>query len=84
MLNEKDYSGKEMIDITLDKELCDGPHCGKCTYVCPNNVFSVQNNKVSVTSPTYCKKCQECIKICPKAALNIKLICLVNDYEFEE
>jgi ferredoxin len=60
-----------MIDIILDKKLCTGSECGKCAYVCPNNVFTIKDH-ISITSPGYCKMCEECLKICPEAAIHLK------------
>jgi len=61
-----------MIDIILDQNRCQGSKCGKCAYVCPNNVFTI-TNVVTVTSPVYCKMCQECLEICPEAAIIINI-----------
>ncbi|NYB50966.1 MAG: 4Fe-4S dicluster domain-containing protein [Methanobacteriaceae archaeon] len=57
-----------MIDITLDQSRCRGPKCAKCAYVCPNNVFTVYD-AVVVTSSRYCKKCLQCLEICPEVAI---------------
>ena len=61
-----------MIDIILDQNRCQGSKCAKCAYVCPNNVFTI-NDVVTVTSPVYCKMCQECLEICPKAAIILNI-----------
>lgn len=61
-----------MIDIILDQDRCQGSKCGKCAFVCPNNVFTI-TDVVTVTSPVYCKMCQECLEICPKAAIIINI-----------
>lgn len=61
-----------MIDIILDQNRCQGSKCGKCAYVCPNNVFTI-TDAVTVTSPVYCKMCQECLEMCPEAAIIINI-----------
>ncbi|WP_100222221.1 DUF362 domain-containing protein [Methanobacterium formicicum] len=61
-----------MIDIILNQNRCQGSKCGKCAYVCPNNVFTI-TDVVTVTSPVYCKMCQECLEICPEAAIIINI-----------
>jgi len=65
-----------MIDIILDQKRCHGSKCGKCAYVCPNNVFTI-TDIVTVTSPVYCKMCQECLEMCPEAAIIIN----IQDYD---
>ena len=62
-----------MIDIILDQNRCQGSKCAKCAYVCPNNVFTINYDVVTVTSPAYCKMCQECLEICPKAAIILNI-----------
>jgi NAD-dependent dihydropyrimidine dehydrogenase PreA subunit len=61
-----------MICIQLDYKICEGSTCGKCAYVCPNNVFKIENKSIDITSPSYCKLCKECMEVCPHAAINIK------------
>lgn len=62
-----------MIDIILDQNRCQGSKCAKCAYVCPNNVFTVNCDIITVTSPVYCKMCQECLEICPEAAISLNI-----------
>ncbi|WP_286243742.1 4Fe-4S dicluster domain-containing protein [Methanobacterium ferruginis] len=63
---------KTMIILKLDKKDCEGATCGKCAYVCPNNVFTIEKDEIIITSPNYCKFCKECLEVCPTAAINIK------------
>lgn len=58
-----------MMNILLDQNRCSGSECAKCAYVCPNNVFTIKYDIVTVTSPVYCKMCRECLEICPEAAI---------------
>jgi len=62
-----------MINITLDQKLCIGLKCSKCAYVCPNNVFTPRDDGIKVTSPRYCKMCNECLEICPTTAIMINM-----------
>ena len=62
-----------MINITLDQKICIGSKCSKCAYVCPNNVFTTRDEGVTVTSPLYCKMCNECLEICPTTAIRINM-----------
>lgn len=61
-----------MIILKLDKTHCKGSECAKCAYVCPNNVFTIEDDHVVISSPNYCKLCKECLEVCPNAAINIQ------------
>jgi len=58
--------------IVLDYKNCEGSKCGACAYVCPTNVFTIEEGTISIKSPDFCKLCGNCLEICPHAALNIK------------
>ncbi len=61
-----------MIILNLDKTHCKGARCARCAYVCPNNVFTIENDSIMISSPNYCKFCKECLEVCPNTAIKIK------------
>ncbi|HTX60934.1 MAG TPA: 4Fe-4S binding protein [Methanobacterium sp.] len=61
-----------MVRIMIEKKLCEGSNCGACAYACPTNVFCIEEDDVSIKSPDYCKLCNVCLEICPKAAITIE------------
>jgi ferredoxin len=59
-------------NIKVNYSNCKGSKCGKCAYICPTNVFTLEGNEISVKSPEYCKLCCKCLEICPNGAITIK------------
>ena len=53
---------------TIDKTLC--AECGKCLDFCPFGVYSMVDDRVTVTSPARCKNnCPACARTCPAGAI---------------
>jgi len=53
---------------TIDKTLC--AECGKCLDFCPFGVYSMVNDRVTVTCPARCKNnCPACARTCPAGAV---------------
>ena len=53
---------------TIDKTLC--AECGKCLDFCPFGVYSMVDDRVTVTSPAKCKNnCPACARTCPAGAI---------------
>jgi len=69
-------------DIQLDHRKCKGENCGKCAYVCPTNVFTINEDKISIRSPEYCKMCGECLEICPSSAISLKKLKIILNPSF--
>ncbi len=66
--------GINMIEVTIDYKKCNGVVCSACAFACPTNVFVIKKNNICVTSPQYCKLCNECVKVCPKNSLRVKKV----------
>lgn len=67
-----------MASVKLDHKNCEGSNCGACAYACPTNVFSIEEEDISVKSPDSCKLCNICLDVCPKAAITIERIQLMK------
>ena len=53
---------------SIDKTLC--AECGKCLDFCPFGVYSMVEDRVTVTSPAKCKNnCPACARTCPAGAI---------------
>lgn len=50
----------------VKKDVCIG--CGACTAVCPHSAIEMKNGK-AVIDQKKCKKCLECVKVCPVEAI---------------
>jgi NAD-dependent dihydropyrimidine dehydrogenase PreA subunit len=55
--------------LTLTVDKCVG--CGKCTEVCPHDVFTVSDRKVQIKDKDACMECGACVKNCPASALSV-------------
>jgi nitroreductase/NAD-dependent dihydropyrimidine dehydrogenase PreA subunit len=60
--------GCKVIPVELDKSKCTG--CGLCVDVCPEKVFFLSSNKVSLQGQK-CMACGHCQAACPTNALNV-------------
>lgn len=55
--------------LELDQSLCNG--CGRCTEVCPHQVFSISARLASVTDLNACMECGACARNCPAGAIGV-------------
>jgi len=60
---------KNVQTLRLSSEKCIG--CGKCTEVCPHNVFSLENSKAVIADKNSCMECGACSKNCPVSAVKV-------------
>jgi len=60
---------KNVVTLRLDDLKCTG--CGRCTEVCPHNVFSLNNGKVSIIDRDACMECGACSRNCAFGALSV-------------
>lgn len=61
---------KNVSTLELNREKCTG--CGKCTDVCPHNVFRLSNGKAEIIDRDLCMECSACAKNCPFGAVMVK------------
>jgi NAD-dependent dihydropyrimidine dehydrogenase PreA subunit len=55
--------------LSLDSNKCTG--CGRCTEVCPHEVFELENRKARIKDIGACMECGACMKNCPFAAITV-------------
>ncbi len=60
---------KNVVTLRLDDLKCTG--CGRCTEVCPHNVFALNNGKVSIIDRDACMECGACSRNCAFGALSV-------------
>lgn len=63
-----------MANVKIDYKKCEGIKCSVCAYACPTNVFSIEEDGISIKSPDSCKLCGRCMEVCLEAAITIKRI----------
>lgn len=61
---------KNVSTLKLKQDKCIG--CGRCTEVCPHNVFVIEDNKANINQKDNCMECGACAKNCPANALEVK------------
>ena len=61
---------KDVVTLKLNNESCNG--CGKCTEVCPHNVFKIEAGKANVVNRDSCMECGACSKNCPFSAITVR------------
>jgi len=58
-----------MTEIIVNQETCTG--CGACVELCSvTHVYTLENNKARVLSPSRCWACGQCVAVCPVDAIN--------------
>ena len=58
-----------MAEIRIDQEKCTG--CGACIALCSvTHVYTLENKKAIVLSPSRCWECGQCIAVCPVDAIS--------------
>lgn len=55
--------------LQLDRSLCIG--CGRCSEVCPHQVFSVTDHNATLVDLDACMECGACAKNCPVNAIAV-------------
>lgn len=60
---------KDVTTLQVFPEKCTG--CGMCTQVCPREVFSLMDNRVSIVTKDNCIECGACAKNCPFNAIQV-------------
>lgn len=58
---------KKSVALELDEKKCTG--CGRCTDVCPHNVFALEDKKSRIVNHDSCMGCGACQKNCPVSAI---------------
>lgn len=59
------------MSVRVNKEKCVG--CGKCTDICPGNLFGLSEGKAVMCYPKDCWGCVSCVKECPAHAIEFFL-----------
>jgi len=58
-----------MAEIKIDQEKCTG--CGACVALCSViHVYTLENKKAKVLSPSRCWECGQCVAVCPVDAIS--------------
>lgn len=61
---------KNVVTLEMDSDKCTG--CKTCTFVCPHNVFSIDNKKAHISKKEACMECGACAKNCPTSAIQVQ------------
>ena len=61
---------KDVATLNLSAEKCIG--CGRCTEVCPHDVFSLTDKKARIKDINSCMECGACAMNCPVSAISVK------------
>jgi len=61
---------KDVATLRLAEDKCVG--CGMCLIVCPHEVLSRNDGKVSVANRDACMECGACARNCPTGAVTVK------------
>ena len=59
------------MSVRINNEKCVG--CGKCTEICPGNLFNISEGKAVMSYPKDCWGCVSCVKECPVQAIEFFL-----------
>jgi NAD-dependent dihydropyrimidine dehydrogenase PreA subunit len=60
---------KNVATLELDQGVCVG--CGRCTEVCPHQVFAPAENPARIRELDACMECGACAGNCPVAAITV-------------
>jgi NAD-dependent dihydropyrimidine dehydrogenase PreA subunit len=61
---------KNVVTLELNTEKCLG--CGRCTEVCPHEVFELKDRKAEISDKDSCMECGACAKNCPVSCIKVK------------
>ena len=78
---------RNVTTLELNPDICIG--CGRCSEVCPHQVFSLEENKARLIDFDSCMECGACAKNCPVAAINVDAgvgcaVKLINEWLSEQ
>lgn len=73
--------------LAYDADKCRG--CGRCTEVCPQGVFTIENGRAKIADKDACIECGACRKNCPFEAVNVQAgvgcaAAIINSYGKKE
>ena len=60
---------KNVTTLDFDADKCVG--CGRCTEVCPQNVFDLTEKKARIADRDSCMECGACAMNCPASAIEV-------------
>jgi NAD-dependent dihydropyrimidine dehydrogenase PreA subunit len=60
---------KNVATLALDQGICIG--CGRCTEVCPHQVFAPEEKPAHIKDFDACMECGACARNCPVAAISV-------------
>ena len=60
---------RNVATLELNPDACIG--CGRCSEVCPHQVFSLMEHKAQLSDFDSCMECGACAKNCPAAAIRV-------------
>ncbi|MBI4634495.1 MAG: 4Fe-4S binding protein [Deltaproteobacteria bacterium] len=60
---------RNVATLELNRDAC--IDCGRCSEVCPHQVFSLEENKARLINFDACMECGACAKNCPAAAIRV-------------
>ena len=66
----KFYYLSNVVTLDLDTSKCTG--CKLCIYVCPHEVFAIENKKAVIIDRDACMECGACANNCEYEALTVK------------
>ncbi len=61
---------KNVVTLELDQEKCTA--CGVCLTVCPQQVFSLQDDRCVIADRDACLECGACSRNCPYGAVSVR------------
>jgi MinD superfamily P-loop ATPase containing an inserted ferredoxin domain len=61
---------KNVATLKLDEEKC--KNCGRCTEVCPHNVFTMVEGRTVIKDINRCMECGACARNCQFGAIEVK------------
>ncbi len=60
---------KNVATLKLDQAACNG--CGRCTEVCPHQVFELAEKRARIADLDACMECGACATNCSAAAITV-------------
>lgn len=69
-----------MTEIAINKEKCIA--CGRCIDICPANIFSKGDDKITLQYEESCIGCGHCVSVCPQEAISHSLFPIEKQHNF--